>query len=538
MNKIAFSSYSEQLEKIRKNIKEKLLPLLEVKDKEILLKLEKDLEETVQRDYLTIAFIGEYSAGKTTLISALTGRRDLKISADIATNECCEYEWNGVRLIDTPGLGTERQDHDERTYDTIKKADLLVYCLTYSLFDTLTLKNFKKLAFERNYQKKMMLLVNKMSAEAGDVNERISSYTESLKKSLEPESLDIFPLVFCDARDQLEGEDEQDEELKAESRFNTLIKELNHFVKENNIRVRLQTLLDMIEECLETVIENLLDDKEAKEQGVLIDKYQKIVKESKNKLNSEVRKKISNFAENNEKKIQDLMSNIDEVMTQKNQEDVLKRWMDGLRRDIEGSISKLCEELQKDFEEAYSSLEKGIEYQTNLTKDFEDRFYSKGKSFDDVDFSTVDTDAMDFNKSLKNFAKGLENTQAIIKLLETSGVLSKISKVFDTIPYINIVTGICSIFAANVADKKEQDIGDKIRKAKKDMREALYGQVKECEKRVEEITNEVSKQFYEPVENKILEMRKSYEEKINSCNKAKHQAIALCEACEALSKEI
>ena len=106
----------------------------EYKDKFI-----KEINAFKERGFLTVAFVGEYSAGKSTIISALINRRDLKISADIATDSTTEYPWHGIKVIDTPGLWTERKDHDAITLDAISRADLLVYCLTYSLFDTTTL---------------------------------------------------------------------------------------------------------------------------------------------------------------------------------------------------------------------------------------------------------------------------------------------------------------------------------------------------------------------------------------------------------------
>lgn len=40
-----------------------------------------------RQSFLTVAFVGQYSSGKSTLISALTARRDIKIDADIATDK-------------------------------------------------------------------------------------------------------------------------------------------------------------------------------------------------------------------------------------------------------------------------------------------------------------------------------------------------------------------------------------------------------------------------------------------------------------------
>jgi predicted GTPase len=63
----------------------------------------------------------------------LLGDAIFHIDADIATDKTAPYDWNGIRVIDTPGLFTDRADHDEITYEAIAKADLLVFCLTYML---------------------------------------------------------------------------------------------------------------------------------------------------------------------------------------------------------------------------------------------------------------------------------------------------------------------------------------------------------------------------------------------------------------------
>lgn len=96
-------------------------------------KLNQDLQQYKQEALISVAFVGQYSAGKSTIISALTGKRDIKIDADIATDKTTSYNWNGIKIIDTPGLFTDRADHDAITYQTIDQADLLVFSLTYML---------------------------------------------------------------------------------------------------------------------------------------------------------------------------------------------------------------------------------------------------------------------------------------------------------------------------------------------------------------------------------------------------------------------
>jgi GTP-binding protein EngB required for normal cell division len=200
-----------------------------------------DIKEHQERAALTIAFVGQYNAGKSTTISALTGRRDIRIDSDVATNETSVYQWNGIKVIDTPGLFADRSDHDEITYKAIERADLLVFCLTYMLFDSITANNFKKLAYERGYRWKMMLLVNKMSDEAGDELQKIASYKESLALALKPNKLDEIPLSFIDARDYCEGCDSDDELLQEISYFPDFIATLNGLIRDKGILAKLDT---------------------------------------------------------------------------------------------------------------------------------------------------------------------------------------------------------------------------------------------------------------------------------------------------------
>lgn len=217
-------------------------------------KLHDGLKEYKKQGALTVAFVGQYSAGKSTVISALTGRRDIYIDADIATDKIAFYDWTGIRIIDTPGIFTDRQDHDDITYDAIEKADLLLFCLTDMLFDAITAENFKKLAYDKGYRWKMMLVINKMSASAGEEAQKISSYSHSLSEALKPYKLTEFPTCFIDAKDYCSSVDRDDElsvKFAQRSRFSTFIEELNKFIERRSSLVRLDTPVRIVLGCID-----------------------------------------------------------------------------------------------------------------------------------------------------------------------------------------------------------------------------------------------------------------------------------------------
>ena len=71
---------------------------------------------------VTLVFAGQYSAGKSTIVKALTDREDIATGAGITTEKTHIYDWDGVKVVDTPGVHTElRPDHDEITYRAIAR---------------------------------------------------------------------------------------------------------------------------------------------------------------------------------------------------------------------------------------------------------------------------------------------------------------------------------------------------------------------------------------------------------------------------------
>ena len=244
--KFKVASIGRQFERACLDLDQLFVSIEDEKAQALRQELRSSIEEYKQQGSLSIAFVGQYSAGKSTIISALTGRRDIHIDTDIATDKTSAYSWNGVRVVDTPGLFTDRNDHDEITYKAIDESDLLVFCLTHMLFDSVTVANFKALAYDKGYAWKMMLVVNKMSAEAGQESDKVDSYRKSLAVALEPHDLSDFPICFIDAKDFCEGVDDDDEFLREISRFDSFTKALNAFVSRKASHSQLDTPIRIV----------------------------------------------------------------------------------------------------------------------------------------------------------------------------------------------------------------------------------------------------------------------------------------------------
>ena len=190
---------------------------------------------------LTIAFCGQYDAGKSTLIKALTGRNDIPISSDVCTDKVTAYQWNGVELLDTPGIKAGYEDHDAITYEAIDRADLLVFVITPQLFDPTIGKHFRELAFERQKAGEMLLVINKRSISPATLD----ILRTDIEEVIEPLKLDALKTTLVDAETWIKAPDCDDpaerRELEIYSGFAQLIEALNDFVKEKGFAGRLTT---------------------------------------------------------------------------------------------------------------------------------------------------------------------------------------------------------------------------------------------------------------------------------------------------------
>ncbi len=192
---------------------------------------------------LTVAFVGQYDSGKSTMISALTDRRDIPIDADVCTDKVTAYDWGGIRILDTPGIHAGYPDHDEITYAAIDKADLLVFVITNELFDDVIGAHFRDLCFARNKASETLLVVNKMGQDSGTPEIKLPDI-ERVTRPLTPRD---FRTTFIDALSWLEAGEESDEDDRQElleiANFESFVEALNRFVRDKGLMGRLTTPL-------------------------------------------------------------------------------------------------------------------------------------------------------------------------------------------------------------------------------------------------------------------------------------------------------
>ena len=253
---------------------------------------------------IRLVFAGQYSAGKSSIVKMLTGREDIAIGAGITTQKAHVYEWNGLEVVDTPGIHTQlRPDHDEISYDSIASADMLVFVVTNELFDSHLAQHFRKLAIDKDKAGEMILVVNKMErASEGNTLRQQSVIKEDLKKVLEPYTPEQLNICFLDAESYLESVEERKEdpeladELLERSGYVDFIDTLNFFVKARSLNSKLTTKLYQMEDAIQKAMYELEpkssdNDIDALEENFMQQRH--VLSDARNRLQQEINLAVS-----------------------------------------------------------------------------------------------------------------------------------------------------------------------------------------------------------------------------------------------------
>ena len=204
---------------------------------------------------IKLVFVGQYSAGKSSIIKMLSGI-DTAIGAGITTGEAKVFDWNGMEIIDTPGIHTGlREDHDDITYDEIGHAALLVFVVTGEGFNPTMAEHFRQLSIEQKRGGSMVLVVNKMDrAAAGNSVEQQEIIRDDMRKVIAPYTPEDLYMSFLAAKYYEMSCDEEDDELRGElleeSGYDVFVANLNAFVAEKGVSSRLLTPLRRLEQAI------------------------------------------------------------------------------------------------------------------------------------------------------------------------------------------------------------------------------------------------------------------------------------------------
>lgn len=345
--------------------------LAETDNQDLVSKLDAELEQTTDRKELSLAFVGQYSSGKSTIISAMTGDKQIKIDANVATDVVSKYEWNNILLMDTPGiLAGKKESHDEATKEALKESDLIFYVLTSQLFDDVIFNNFIDLAYNQRLADKMFIVINKMGMESGEYDELVENYTVSLQKIFAERgySLDQFPVAFIDAYDYIEGVDEKDEEFIKLSHFGRFLDMLNAFVDQKGlIKKQFDTPVRILQSYLKNIQVAAVD----KTISDFYNQFEQKLTNSEKELKRDVEQVLSWFDSSCMSEVINLSSeigDIDEAVWTQKQNDLsnkLSNMISEASDRIDTSINQNYDRLLKEMSE-FSGKEALVKYTESI----------------------------------------------------------------------------------------------------------------------------------------------------------------------------
>ena len=215
---------------------------------------------TEDDEAIKLVFVGQYSAGKSSIIKMLTGI-DTGIGAGIQTQKSHAYAWNGIDIIDTPGIQTGvHPDHDEITYHEIDHAALLIFVITNEGFDQTMGEHFRKLAIEGQRGANMILVINKMDRAAqGNSPEQQAVMCADIERVIAPFSMEQLYTSFIstDRYEEALAETDDEEfrqELMDESGYETFLANLNAFVRAKHVAARLEKPLYELAAAIDGVV--------------------------------------------------------------------------------------------------------------------------------------------------------------------------------------------------------------------------------------------------------------------------------------------
>ena len=368
MTEFNYAKYQEALLSLIEKTKNLLA---DTDNQDLVSKLDAELELATDRKELSLAFVGQYSSGKSTIISAMTGDKQIKIDANVATDVVSKYEWNNILLMDTPGiLAGKKESHDEATKEALKESDLIFYVLTSQLFDDIIFNNFIDLAYNQRLADKMFIVINKMGMESGEYDELVENYTVSLQKIFAERgySLDQFPVAFIDAYDYIQGEDEKDEEFIKLSHFGRFLDMLNAFVDQKGlIKKQFDTPVRILQSYLKNIQVAAVD----KTISDFYNQFEQKLTNSEKELKRDVEQVLSWFDSSCMSEVINLSSeigDIDEAVWTQKQNDLsnkLSNMISEASDRIDTSINQNYDRLLKEMSE-FSGKEALVKYTESI----------------------------------------------------------------------------------------------------------------------------------------------------------------------------
>ena len=217
-----------------------------------------------QHDYFNVMLFGRTMSGKSTLREALTGGDGSTIGkgAQRTTLDVKHYEWNQLRVVDTPGFGAiEGGEDTKKARETLERVDLVLFLLNSDSIQECTFNELKYIA-ERNTPLIFVLNMKKNLEHEGNRRRALKSPDKVIYKSdeiqghedrlrflageagLNPSLVRVIPIHAQAAFLYTQAAGCESEELRELGRLDHLLSTICQDIETNGPVRRIQSFLD------------------------------------------------------------------------------------------------------------------------------------------------------------------------------------------------------------------------------------------------------------------------------------------------------
>ena len=463
-NELKYHQFASRKDDLQK----KILQLVGKNSQETAEKLAQELDAQSHEDKLKIAFVGQHNSGKSTIISALTGNRHIKISNNVETDIPADYAWEGVLLTDTPGLyAGKKEEHDILSLQKIKESDLLVFCITSSLFDDLLIKNFIDLAYKQAFKSKIYIVINKMSQESGEFDQLVIHYTDTISKTLGKAggNFSDFPVSFIDAQDYIEGIEDSEPELVDYSHFNTFIDGLNTYISSKKLFAKLDTPCRLMIASLDEVITNTSTELD-KNMMALLRQSEAVIRKYKTELKFYIRDAEQQLRN-------EIMSKVNTLIGRIGYEEIKPDECEHINAEIQNRAEHKIAEIQQHIDDIQNQMI--TEVGEVLTSDMGNFVMAQIENHSITIDSPVQKDFTKFINGYKQASRILaQGGNKVLSMAGGAGNLAKVSMVSGTQLH-SMVLNIGHFFGASFKPWQAVRIASNIGKAAKFLGPVLSG---------------------------------------------------------------
>lgn len=311
---------------------------------------------------ISLTFTGQYNAGKSTLIRALTGLDDIVVDSNVATTAVTTYQWGQVLLTDTPGVQAGVREHDEAAERALHEADLVVFVLSVDLFDDAGSRHLDHVAHELGKRRSMVVVVNKIGTLDADPAIRLAAVHHALGQGMS------VSVVLTDAKEHLDALVAVDPDDAADmfeiGNIDDLEDALNDLVARSGQDGRLRRPFEKIIAVCAHALEALTTDPDDAVARAVINRQRRLVTGSRRRLDRAFDTRILDFRRSMHQLGEDLADAVDQLDQAATEDrsaavdraeqtfraragDVADRLVTDLRRDVKREATVAAEELRE-----------------------------------------------------------------------------------------------------------------------------------------------------------------------------------------------